>query len=276
MTTYYTTYLDPLLSASPSGSYLPIFSTFDTTGSTSQYNSNLWGGGGATLDWTGICWKQTNDVLPRGCAITRRHVIVTDHGGHAVGETGTWIKADGTLVTRTFTDYVHGIGAPGGVEGVGLYSFRVMYLDSDLPSGITAYPISADTQYLPTGQTVATIKVDQEHKALLADGVLLTTVLATTISDDPTRALYYEDTISGDSGKPFLLLLGSQLIYLGSVTQSGFGGGQGPSVTNSYDDIVSACDTLDTRNAQTGYTPQLWDATARLPARVAATAEGDY
>lgn len=251
--------IDNLLSASPTGDYLSIFSTFDTVGSTSRYNTNLWGGGGATLDWTGICWKQTSDVLPRGVAITKRHVIVTDHGGHTVGETGTWIKTDGTLVTRTFSDYIHGIGAPGGVEGDGTSSFRVMYLSSDLPAGIATYQILGDDRVPSFYTSIPGIKLDAEHKGLICRCLMGTsngTVWMGTTPLTTPDSTYYENSISGDSGKPMFLLNGTTLLYASTLTTTG-GGGSGPFAVTNRSAIYDACVTLDARNAATGYRPTL-------------------
>ena len=86
----YASSLDALLSASPTGDFKSIFSTFSTSDNSSVYNANLWGGGGHSLDFSGIIWHDDNTgdeptgyaSIANGVAITKRHVICTNHGGH--------------------------------------------------------------------------------------------------------------------------------------------------------------------------------------------------
>jgi len=245
----YASSLDALLSASPTGDFKSIFSTFSTSDNSSVYNTNLWGGGGHSLDFSGIIWHDDNTgdeptgyaSIANGVAITKRHVICTNHGGHGIGGNVTWIKRDGTLVTRNLSDGIKNIG------GSDPSGFRVLYCNSDLPSGIATYPVMAGA--IPTGTPL--IKLDQQNQALIAD--LFTLDLLMVQPTSPTRDQYYEVSIPGDSGSPVFAVSGTQLIYLTSLVTGGAGGG--PFVRNYLSSIVDACRTLDARNAQTGYTP---------------------
>jgi hypothetical protein len=240
----YATSIDNLLSASPTGNYLSIFSTFALNG-TAVYNTNLWGGGGATLDWTGIIWNDDGGTgyadIANGVAITKRHVLCTNHGGHDINRNVTWIKANGATVVRHLDAAVLGIGGddPNG--------FRVLYLEADLPSGIAIYPILGDSAGV-VGSPV--IKLDNENKALVADASVVLDYIA-MVQPSGVRLQYYEDSITGDSGSPVFLLNGRQMIYASSVVTGGGGAGW---YTGYYlAGILAACASLDT--ALTGYMP---------------------
>lgn len=254
----YATSIDSLLSASPTGDYKSIFSTFSpTTPGASVYNANLWGGGGATLDWTGICWYDDGDgfdTIANPVAITKRHVIITDHGGAHVPFHGTWIKHDGTLVTRQFLDAITNIGDPTN-DPASTSSLRVLYLDADLPAGIATYPILGEL--IPYASLTPLIKSDNENKALITEGGESVAFIFGAQPADQTRQLYYEDSISGDSGSPVFFLNGTQLIYATSLVFGG--GGSGPSVRALLSDVLAACAAMDARNANTGYLPVVFD-----------------
>lgn len=257
----YATSVDSLLSASPSGDYKSIFSAFDHAG-TSTYNANLWGGGGAVLDFSGVIfWEDhegENNTASGAVAITKRHVICSQHGGTQVDWPQTFIKRDGTPVVRTTIDYIETIG------GTDQYnSLRVLYLDADLPEGIAIYPIFNDAATNMVGAPA--IKLDNENKALVSDITTISTVYGLSSPASDLRQTYYEDWISGDSGSAVFVLFGEQLIWLGGAVYGG--GGSGPATFGRSSLILAACAALDARNAQTGYVPAVfgaWPAISRL------------
>lgn len=247
----YATSIDSLLAASPTGNYKSIFSTFVSppTAASCVYNANLWGGGGAAIDFSGIIWYDDGnigyDAIANGVAITKRHVLCTNHGGHSVGGNATWIKRDGSVVVRNLVDGVIGI------DGTDPLGWNVLYLDADLPAGIAIYPVLDDT--LTSFSGLPAIKLDNENKAGIVDAASKSSFQQPT---DPTRLLYYEDSISGDSGSPAFFLVGSQLIYATSIVFGG--GGTGMDLAASLLNIVAACALLDSQHARTGYLPVLF------------------
>lgn len=254
----YATSVDTLLSASPSGNYLSVFSNYDpTSASSSVYNTNLWGGGGHTIDWSGIVWWEDHDGVnnnfSRSAAITKRHLICTQHGTTQVGFPLSFVKPDGTSVTRTSIDSIE-FGPDGDTDG--LLSFRVHYLNADLPAGIAIYPVSGDQSLNANLAPPPAIRINQFHEACLGDLNVSVDQFVLAEPTDPTSDIYYKTAISGDSGGATFLLNGTQLIYYGNVTL-GSAGGDGPRITFRLSELLSACATLDARNANTGYVPTL-------------------
>ena len=245
--------LPTLLSSSPAGDSLSIYSSFSLAADTSVYNTNLWGGGGSQVDFTGI-GHRTSPSSAYYCkvvALTKRHAIHSTHTstGCEIGDEVTWIGANGTRYARTVIDrstYVSGTGNA-------LYDYDVLYLSSDLPASIETYPLLADTTTTVTGLPV--VKTNQSYQAhvCVVQGTDLINVTFTTAGSNPID-LYAGSWVLNDSGCPAFFLNGRQLIFIAGATQSALSG-RGPFVIHNYADIVSACATLDAINAQTGYTP---------------------
>ena len=260
--------LNSLLSASPTGDSLSIFSSFSLAADTSAYNSNLWGGGGSQVDFTSI-GHRTSPAASYYCkfvAVTKRHAISTTHTatGAEVGDEITWIAANGTRYARTVIDrstYVSG-------TGFDTRDYNVYYLSSDLPAAIDIVPILADVTTTVTSLPV--VKTNQSYQAhvCVVQGTDLVNVTFTTAGSNPID-LYAGSWVINDSGSPAFFLNGRQLIF---ITAGCFEvlSGRGPFVIHNYADIVSACATLDAINAQTGYTPTLFDPTDYAGARARA------
>lgn len=260
----YATSLDALLSASPTGDFLSVFSTFSVSDNTSVYNTNLWGGGGHSLDWTGILWDENHvggNIFGNAVAITKRHLLTSEHGGTISGVPLTWIKSDGTLVNRTAKDAVTYVGGTLDTEAM-----RVLYLDSDLPAGIAIYPIAAILAGSYLG--VPLVKFTNANKASICNCTQFDEIFTVVTPGifagptDPVRAQYFLPTTGGDSGSPAFFVDGTQLLYAGTVTEGGGEGDQnqadGPTAGSRVEAILDACATLDARNDNTGYVPSFF------------------
>jgi len=195
-----------------------------------------------------------------GAAITPRHIICTEHIGQNVGDHLTWIAADGTLVTRTVIDVRAFVGTTYPNSPSQLDSFRIGYLNADLPVPITKYAIMAD-RFTPLANLPAITLHHLPHEAAVAN-------ISWAIADStgfarptnyPTRLLYYQDAISGDSSAPcFVVSADGSLVYVTSLVFGGPGsGGSGPSVSGRIWQIMTACRELDEGNADLGYRPTL-------------------
>lgn len=253
----YSSALDALLSAAPSGSYLDIFSSFSLAADTSVYNANLWGGGGATINFTGICHR-TNPASSFYCrmvAVTKRHLVTSYHTAAAptVGAEYTWIATNGVRVTRTVSA-IQTIASISGTTG-----FQLAYLSADLPVSIS--PVAILGGELPPGTPV--IKTNQFHQATIADISSYAPPFVSFVNPtNPTRSTYYSDWIGNDSGSPAFVYDGTRLVF---VTGAVFGyAGAGPSAALYVSDLVAACAAIDADN--TGYAPLVCDqhAHARL------------
>lgn len=252
--TNYADSIDNLLVPSPSGSYLQAMSTFDPSG-TSAYNTNLFGGGGALLDFTGVCWNTANlsFVGAAKCvAISKRHLISTDHTAFDwLVDDFKFVKADGTLYSAPPIDQYNLIGSNDTTS-----AFRIVYLNADLPSGINIYPLFVDRSDL-VGKPV--IHINRLGNVLVKDVQVLSSYMSLTQPENTTRQVYYQYVESGDSGTPVFTLAGLQLAYLGSVTTGPFSGGNGPCTLPLIADILNAIKVLNARNGQDfGYMPKVF------------------
>jgi hypothetical protein len=282
--------IDNLLNPLPTGYFLRVFSTYSPTDSTSVYNTNLWGGGGALLDWTGIAWHDTGGTQThtsvtngRSVAITKRHCIATHHGGDPTNGTLHFIQQDGTLVSRGIAGAISGIGnSAGGIVSGGGARFIVYYLDEDLPNEITTYPILCDPYQDFSG--VAFIKFGPTDggdggKAFIStfnrfyyamypnqtspNAINTFKHLELLVPSTELRNVYWSRSVPGHSGSPIFALVGSQLIYVTNVIDGTTGDGgitsghdaTGPVTWWSLGLIDKACRDLDTAN--TGYMP-IW------------------
>lgn len=252
--TDYSTDLDALLDPSPTGDYLSIFSTLDF--SSDAYNANLWGGGGASLDFSGIVYKEDTTLSHCFVAISKRHLICTTHRSGLpliLGNDLYFIDSNEDVYVGLGILDLPYTGGPTQFD-----SFQVVYLSEDLPATVAIYPLMADTDLKIAGSPC--IRIDAERQATIADvfsfGPFMTAITPTS----PTRLAYYEDAVSGDSGGPMFLLSGSQLIYFGSAVVGGSGVVQGPNVLYDTEAVMSACRILDQAGDNTGHRPTLWGA----------------
>jgi hypothetical protein len=230
---------------------MAFLSTYSLSDNTSVYNTNLWGGGGASVNWTtiGHYEGQHGTATSKFAAITKRHAISTEHNALTIeiDDTIKWIAADGTIVTRTIVDSQENISSE-----ISTDSFRVFYLDSDLPSTINRCPLMAEMTAVGT----PVVRLDLERHASIGEVSSTGSQLGLREPLDETRDLYYEALISGDSGSPMFFLVGTQLIYATSAVFGG--GGSGPNVADRLSAVLDACRDLDAANDQTGYTPTIY------------------
>lgn len=253
--TTYANSIDGLLNPSPSGDYASVFSAFDLSG-TCTYNANLFGGGGALLDFSGVV---QGDAQPFGTAvaITPRHVLCTEHGSPDANRTMRFVAGDvvsrnpvviAGVSPKTF------VGDPNEASPADVTSFRVYYLTADLPSNVAIYPILADRAANLIG--CAVIKGSQDRKLFIADISENDSSLGTIQPANATRQIYHQAVRGGDSGSVVFVLVGTQLIYATNETTSATPDGCGPSVSMCIGQILKACRDLDTDG--TGYLPTLW------------------
>lgn len=180
----------------------PLFSTRNDSTATYVWNAARWC---ADIDLTCVSvWNSTGANTRGGTLVSPRHVVFATHYLIAVGATLRFVKADGTVVTRTMT-------ARSSVPGT--YSdLTVGVLDSDVPAGIAfakVLPVDYDTAKMPgVRNRVPALKLDQEKKASVADyygtnGFWSICLLPT----DPQRLAMYEEVVVGDSGSPSFLIV---------------------------------------------------------------------
>ncbi len=244
----YSDELDGMLVASPTGSYLPIFSTEDFTGNDSVYNTDCWA---ADLDFTGCAWYgvdsagdpvSSNDKKT-GTLISPRHAMVAWHSfgevGFGVGAKITWVAADGTRYRRTILGASDEIGRGTDHDAQVVYYGKPgldgddVAAEHDLPDSLANYrvlPADYEThvpefpEYSVTSTNVSPIIVlDQERQALVRDWYETSGPQETNDymyarnSSTGNRASYTEKLLNGDSSHPWFVLMNGELVLLSAT-----------------------------------------------------------
>jgi len=247
-----------------------VFSTQDPATLTYIRNLNCWAYG---LDLTCISpWNSQSAHGARGGAlISPRHIIFAAHYPIANGTTIRFITDDGTVVDRTTLELMlhpSYIGSP-----YYNYDTAISVLDSDVPGDISFAKIlssdykdylipytrtvsdyvpdlSADSNYKVNG--IPLFKMDSEEKALVIDG-LAAGLMIQSIPDvpqfrfqiplDATRLLFYEASISGDSGNPTFMIINNEIVIASTSTWAG--PGSGPSIADLKNDINAMMTVID-------------------------------
>ena len=197
------------------------------------YNPNSW--------VAGINLTAVTQNVPRGTAITPRHVVYTKHYGFhgQVGQTLNFLTMDNRVISRKIIDvkYLSTTFDP---------DVAIVRLESDLPGSITPMKVLDANASSYAALYSPLLRIDQESKALIVQaspsGPQSITVNATYNPPGSAFTLYYEDMISGDSSSPSILLMNSpngiMPILFGLVTYSG--PGQGPKMGPLLTQIQSA------------------------------------
>lgn len=193
----------------------------------------------------GINLTAVTQNVPRGTAITPRHVVYTKHYGFhgQVGHTLNFLTMDNRVISRKIIEvkYLSTTFNP---------DIAVARLESDLPGSITPMKVLHPnaTNYAATFSPL--LRIDQESKALIVQATPSGPQGITTDANfNPPGAaysLYYEDMISGDSSSPSILLMntnnGVMPILFGVVTYSG--PGQGPRIGAHFDQIQTVIESF--------------------------------
>ncbi len=201
--------------------------------SATEYNPNSW--------IAGINLTAVTQNVPRGTAITPRHVVYTKHYGFhgQVGQTLNFLTMDNRVISRKIIDvkYLSTTFDP---------DIAVARLDSDLPGSITPMKVLHPNAASYVALFSPLLRIDQESKALIVEGrpggPSLITLDPTFNPPGSAYQLYYENMISGDSSSPSILLMNSadgvMPILFALVTYSG--PGQGPKISALFSQIQAA------------------------------------
>jgi len=188
-----------------------------------EYFSSSWA--------TGINLTAVTLNVPRGTAITKKHVIYTKHSGYHAwpGQTLHFLTQQNEVIQRVVKGYKY-LDKP---------DIAVIQLDEDLPESISPMKIiSKEGQDLVFTDTPL-LRVNQQNKALVVEkGSLLGELKPPGAPLDP----YYEPMTTGDSSSPSILIFsnlnGPLPILYSLVTYSGTG--NGPLLSQILSEIQSA------------------------------------
>lgn len=170
-------------------------------------NPLCWANG---IDLSGISpWNSGSGYLYGITAIAPDCVAGAHHAFPGNGSVVAFVTASNQVVTRVLVSSVQ----------LGITDIRIGVLDQNLPSSITHYTVLPGNflDYLPSfARTVPLVVLDQEEKFIVQD---ITSMSGADLSHDVSgaalRAPYTEALVGGDSGNPFFLVVGGQLVLLG-------------------------------------------------------------
>lgn len=235
--------VDRLLVPRPQANAFAIFSKYQpvygTPKVTATYNPACFG---APLPLQKICWHDSwlpKDSYGNGVAITPRHLLVTEHGTESVNLWLTWIKRDGSLVSRKTIDAKTLVGGKDGAT-----SFRVLLLDEDLPKELVCPMVKPGTE-LPVGTPM--VHINQWNELRVAEIASAGPYIVARPPADPKRAAYFKPVVGGDSGSPSFLVLGKELVILTWFTTTA----GGPNSIFAHDAIIAAMRELDAKHKET-------------------------
>lgn len=157
-----------------------------------------------------------------GTLISPRHVIGANH--YAPASTLRFVAADGSVVSRNVT----------ALQRVGVTDIIVGVLDSDVPAGVTfARLLPADFRsWLPSSDVNVPVRIPvaagNQFRALrVMEWVGPTGGIASCeVPTVGSRPPFGTATVTGDSGNPMLLLLGTSLPPVMVTHFTGVGGGE--------------------------------------------------
>lgn len=230
----------------------PIFSTIDHNTSTYIRNTSNWA---YDIDLTCVSvWNTTGIGTMAGTVISPRHILMAAHFQINTGATLRFVTNDNTVITRTLTNKLtHPNYYP-------IYpDITIGLLDSDLPSSIKPVKMFRNSTWVsktgPTQNTNVPIFLpvlcsDYEKRAIIKEwtgqsqaAIPPNPVYPTSMfwgPVNPTRALFNENIIIGDSGSPIFFIINGELA-LASVWTTSI---NGTWMANHIDAINTMMNTL--------------------------------
>lgn len=203
-----------------------IFITQNHTISSYTRNINCWA---YDLDLTCISPWNSSTGWPggntgAGTLITPRHIIFAAHFELPVGCNIRFITNNNIIIQRRIiAKKTHPSYSPYYPD------LTIAILDSDVSSDIKFCKVLPNdwNSYLPTNiDEIPLLVLDQEEKALIADGWFLNNELVQLKKPSNTKRLeFYENLIVGDSGNPCFIVINNELVILTVWTFGNAGAG---------------------------------------------------
>ena len=178
----------------------------------------------ASMWHCGLAWNidchPTNTTVT---AISPRHVIYANHFAYAMNTNLIYcfMGSDGVVSSNRLIRF-EGIGSD---IGIGL-------LEDELPTAVHPAKFLPDDfgDYLGNGSYLPIMTIDQNEWSLIHDLSKFTFFgnkterVSTNCSRILQRSQYYKSFIGGDSSSPRFLVIGDQVVLLGTVWKAGGGG----------------------------------------------------
>ena len=163
------------------------------------------------LDFTGVAWDDTRTAT----AVSPVHVVMAAHYQRPVGSTIVFHDRSGKPQRRTLVS----------VESLGFADVAVGKLDSPLPSGVKPYRLLPPSAGYGSLTGCLALVTDQQRRALVHE---ISAIQGNGLSfrhSGRVSSLFRKDLVTGDSGHPSFLLVGGEMVLIGTHTSGGPGSG---------------------------------------------------
>ena len=218
-----------------------IYSSLNYATTNYVRNTNCWA---SSFDLTCIAVYNSYEMDSQmgGTLISPRHVMFAHHFAIPNGTELQFVANDNTVVSRVLSNS----------EQIGSTDLQVGVLDCDVPTNLITFAKvlpSSYTNYFPNSlQPISSTNIpalclnqyedalESDISAVAAGGVFL------QAPSNPTRKLFYENKVTGDSGQPAFIILNGQLVLL--TVYSYAGSGSGWFIPGCIDQINSAMAAL--------------------------------
>lgn len=213
-------------------------------------------------------WNSRQGKFRAGTAVTKRHVLLATHYSLKINDTIRFITSDNTVITKTIVQ-AKAVPYDGPLTDSNYNTDSwVVLLDSDLPSSITPCKIfpSSFSSFLPSNDDTSDVLygvdelplliLDQDEKGLVHDlwNLRYDRNTPRAVYKYPTledRVAFYERVVSGDSGNPAFVAIGTELWLVGTLHTAGYTPYLGALITE-INTVISELDAL--QGDITGYT----------------------
>ena len=179
------------------------------------------------LDFTGVAWDDTRTAT----AVSPLHVVMAAHYQRPVGSTIVFHDRSGRPQHRTLV----------AVESLaGIADVAVGKLDSPLPSGVKPYRLLPPSSNDASLAGCLALVTDQQRRAFVHE---IAGIQGNSLSfrhSQRVSALFRKNLIVGDSGHPSFLLVGGEMVLIGTHTSGGPGSGPFYSSPQLFSAIDSA------------------------------------
>ncbi len=209
-----------------------IFSTATHTGTPAYVRSTTcWA---REIDLTGVgVWQSESGVQIGFTAISPTHVAICHHSTITNGTNLRWVTAGNVIVERTLVSS----------SRIGSTDLRIGVLSSALPgtiSPVAILPANYAARLALSGSPL--LYADQENKALVGVSGGAGTLAA---AGSGQRLAFYETVITGDSGRPWLMILDGSPVLCGlfdTATTGADVGGNAAAILTATSDAAAAAD----------------------------------
>ncbi|MCW1922226.1 hypothetical protein OKA05_06655 [Luteolibacter arcticus] len=182
------------------------------------------------LDFTGVAWDDTRTAT----AVSPWHVVMAAHYQRPVGSAVVFQDRSGRPQRRTLV----------AVESLaGVADVAVGRLDSPLPSSVKPYRLLPPSNGYGSLAGCLAVVTDQQRRAFIHE---IAGIQGSGLSFRHTgrvSSLVRKNLVTGDSGHPSFLLVGGELVLIGTHT----GGGPGSGPFYSSPAVFSAVDAAMTK-----------------------------